>query len=506
MADDKSIAAEGVSVAGDLEVVKRDTAHRMLDYRHWWLFCLLVVALKFLLLGLDPLPKIFVGDSLSYIWTAVAGWIPEDRSYFYGYVIRWSSLATGSLSSLLILQAAISALTAILVALICRSILNLSERLAYLFGLLCALDPLQLLWERYVMTETISLFLFALVLYFALFYLKRRRISDLLLLQLFSSFLIGFRMSFLALVQLNTVLLPLLAFSPEFLTLARAGWSARRMWVRTLQPIGLHLLTSVVLMVLLHSGYKRLNGRLSHKEPAYLYVTGLHLLAFWAPALEPVDAPDPRLADLIERGYEFQIKDLASRNAQRFEIDFLIDRLAKIEPDTAKADNLAKQTALHALRRDPLKIVKMGLQTYAGFWKPAALKAYAELDFSLRNLPDDEKRRLIASRFHQTIDTNPNAQQKTLLQWYYLRAWPYFYLVLVSPVLAGLAVFFSRTQRFAVLILVHDFVLVAVSVILAPQPVVRYLQPISLLTILGVALCIKGWGVRKEASGPAAVG
>jgi hypothetical protein len=33
---------------------------------HWWLFCLLILVLNFLLLAFDPLPKLFMGDSESY--------------------------------------------------------------------------------------------------------------------------------------------------------------------------------------------------------------------------------------------------------------------------------------------------------------------------------------------------------------------------------------------------------------------------------------------------------
>ena len=50
-----------------------------------------------------------MGDSGSYLWTALTGWIPDDRSYFYGYVIRWVTLSTGSLTSLLLLQSFVSA-------------------------------------------------------------------------------------------------------------------------------------------------------------------------------------------------------------------------------------------------------------------------------------------------------------------------------------------------------------------------------------------------------------
>src|SRR6267143_4502387 len=147
---------------------------RFFEDAHWWLFCFLIVALNFLLLAFDPLPKLFMGDSESYLWTALSGWMPPDRSFLYGYVIRWSSLWTGSLTSLLILQAFLGAITSLLVALVCRSVLGLAPGLSYLFGVLCSLDPLQLVWERYVMTETVSLFFYALVLLFSFLYLKQR--------------------------------------------------------------------------------------------------------------------------------------------------------------------------------------------------------------------------------------------------------------------------------------------------------------------------------------------
>ena len=50
----------------------------------WLLFCVLVLAIKLLLLWLDPTPKLFLGDSGSYIRTALIRSIPRDRSYFYG--------------------------------------------------------------------------------------------------------------------------------------------------------------------------------------------------------------------------------------------------------------------------------------------------------------------------------------------------------------------------------------------------------------------------------------
>jgi len=82
----------------------------------WWLFCALVLAIKLLLLWLDPTPKLFIGDSWSYIRTAMIGWIPWDRSYFYGYVVRWLALWLHSFTPLLIVQALVSGATAIVCA------------------------------------------------------------------------------------------------------------------------------------------------------------------------------------------------------------------------------------------------------------------------------------------------------------------------------------------------------------------------------------------------------
>ncbi len=89
----------------------------------------------------------------------------------------------------------------------------MSNRLSFLFGLMCALDPCQLVWERYVMTETFSLLVYVLVLYWSLAYLRDRRLWQLAVVQALSVLLIGFRMSYLLVVQACTILLPLIAFA-----------------------------------------------------------------------------------------------------------------------------------------------------------------------------------------------------------------------------------------------------------------------------------------------------
>ena len=84
---------------------------------------------------LDPSPKFYMGDSRSYIATAVTGWIPPDRSFFYGYVIRWLAVWTSSLTPLLIFQTLVGAMTAIMVAAICTGAMGLPPLLSFAAGL-----------------------------------------------------------------------------------------------------------------------------------------------------------------------------------------------------------------------------------------------------------------------------------------------------------------------------------------------------------------------------------
>lgn len=482
------------------ETLKSPTASG--EASQWWFFCLLVLCIKLFCLALDPLPKMFVGDSICYLSTAIHGWIPDDRSYFYGYVIRWVALSVESLLPLLLLQSLISALTALLLAHICRSIFGLSARVSYIIGLICAIDPLQLVWERYVMTETISLFLYLAGLYFSFLYLRHRGIRHLVFVQGLWVLLIGFRMSYLLVVQISIVLLPIMAFFPLLLE----RWRHRgRVAVNQSHPVRsafVHLITSIAMMWVFHGAYKQLNGLITGREPAYLYATGLHLLAFWAPILVPADATDQRLARIIEQGDEFEITRLAARNCQRFEQGYLVSRWEATEPDWTLASQIAKDTALHALKRNPLQVLRLAARTFAQYWNIRDLRYYGTLDLGHNDLTVEHDS-MLAERFHFATDGRIIGARLTLLQRFFLLSWPYCYFILLSPLLGGWAVYRAREKRFALLLLVHLAIILAVTLTFSVAPSFRYLQPASVLTLLTTALCLRAILDSRSPEGPA---
>jgi hypothetical protein len=462
----------------------------------WYRYASLIFVLKFVLLIIDPLPKFYLGDSFSYIYTAITGWIPADRSYFYGFVIRWLALSSESFTSLLIVQVSLGGLIAILAARISSQIFKLPLWGSFAVGVLCCIDPLQLLWERAVMTETISLFFYGALLHRSFIYLKRRRIIDLVAVQLLSILLIGFRMSYLALVTMLAVALPILAFTPVSLRSSLRLLSVAResIWAfgRKLEIPAVHFVVSVGAMLVLHQAYKTANGVLSHQPPDYLYGTGFHLLSFWAPLIEPDDAADPRLRELIERGGEFHIKERSARLTQRFYPGFLVDRWCKVEPDVRRANEIAKKTALRALKRHPRAVALLAWHTYMDHWGAKAIKRYASVDLKMGSFTEAEVH-LLAQRFHYAL-TSPNlaAEPLTFTKRYYIAAYPYYFVILLLPAISATTLFIPGIgKRYAGSLFLQTIAQFGSTFVLTATPVVRYLQPLSLLTILTVALVAK---------------
>lgn len=455
----------------------------------WWLFCLVILCLKFALLGIDPNPKMFMGDSGSYLWTATSGWIPPDRSFLYGFIIRWVSFSTHSLNSLLILQTFLGGSTAILLAFICRQYFLLPTGLSYGAGLVCALDPLQLVWERYLLAETISLFFYAVMLTFAFAYLKRRRLWLLALVQVLALAAISLRISYLLVVQATTVILPIIAFVPLFRVGARTESRAP-----VAKALGIHLAFSILVMIGLHFSYKEVNGLLANRPPAYLYSSGLSILAAWAPALKPSDSPDSRLAGIIARGDEYHLTDIRLRNSQLYSKGYLVDRWKNAASNLALADQAAKRTAMRALVLRPFSILSLGYRTFLSYFDLHRTHEQAKSDLGKAAWPAPMSKTL-AAHLRLAPPSRGAAKTHSILQRYFLRAQPYYYLVILCPFICGALLLFVR-ETYVFLLFFHTCIFLATDSLLAVTASVRYLQPLSFLTILIFAL-IANYAIQR---------
>jgi hypothetical protein len=307
--------------------------------------------------------------------------------------------------------------------------------------------------------------------------------------------LIGFRMSYLLVVQACTILLPLIAFARCGVQALRNRSGARAPEAGVLKTRLTQVVASIAMMFIMHGAYKQANGWLSNRQPAYLYDAGSHLVAVWAPALQPSDATDSRFRELIANGHQFKIDDPTLRNAQHFGQGFLIDRWREIEKDRRKSDRIARETAMNALRRRPLQIAGLALRTYMGYWGIASIQSYARVDLGGVELTGDQVKMLAEKFGLQTVKRLP-AQPYSLLQQYFLAAWPYYFIVVVSPLVCAFAIWLSRDRAFALLLFIHASILMVVITALSPQACIRYLQPVSVLTLFSIAICVD-WLARR---------
>jgi hypothetical protein len=73
---------------------------------------------------------------------------------------------------------------------------------------------------------------------------------------------------------------------------------------------------------------------------------------------------------------------------------------------------------------------------------------------------------------------------------YYLVAWPYYFLILLAPLLSGLAIALRSVRRYALLLFIHISIMMAMAMTFGSDSI-RYLQPISFMTLLVLALGAK---------------
>ncbi len=327
---------------------------------------------KAAILSVDSTPRLFIGDSLSYLYTSLTGWIPPDRSFVYGFFLRIFAVWPHSLQILVWCQAVLSALSAWLVAVCLVRYLQTSLPVAAFCSLLCAFEPLQLLAERYVLTEVVTTLVFAIFVLFCFSYLTAGSLVALVLVQLCGVLLISLRISFLPTVVICSFALPFFArpvslgpVTCRVRDLSRFHVSRGHRSLRSLATlVALGLLLSQALLF----GYRHLYGHLItaplHGHPAYLYSEGLFLISDFAPLLKPIDYPIPGQRSVLFRPSRVPLDPPENRDAQRWYPDGICDRiLRECHGDEQAADDLARRTAVHALKRDPIAAIQLVMRT-----------------------------------------------------------------------------------------------------------------------------------------------
>ncbi len=468
---------------------------------------LVIFLIKVVIFALDPVPKFFFGDSGWYLETAAFNSIPPDRSFTYGFFIKATTWISSTLWPLMACQILASVISCAIAAHILREHLALSPLVACPLGILCALEPIQALYERYVMAETLSLSFLTFHLLAILHYLRGRSLLSLCLAHLLGTALISLRISFLPLTWANSLLAPILAFfgpgSKKDLS-STSKLIHEFCFARARERIlgcSIHLFLSLGLMLAMHAGYKRCFAILSGSSPAYNAAGGYFLLAAWAPVVRPEDFPNDELRSKIFDQLPYDLKDRNKRANQLWEYGALIDRIRNHLPDP-EGNRAAQATALNAFKRDPLGVLKLWVQSFGDYFRPELLKEKIREDLAV-----DE-----VTFFKDFLDVHaerysiPRAERQpwTLTRRYYEGALIWYWFLLFSPAFGAMGLIFVRghAAATALVLLVSLSSCIFAATALSVDPIVRYLHPVGWLALCLVGPVIHGlWTLRSQKRG-----
>src|SRR5207244_4007711 len=104
---------------------------------------------------------------------------------------------------------------------------------------------------------------------------------------------------------------------------------------------------------------------------------------------------------------------------------------------------------------------------------------------------DAKQQKLLLERYHWRGLADTGVERPTLSNWYYVAAEPYYFAILLSPLLSFGLLFVAREKTYAILLFLHTWLVFVITFLLSLLPITRYLQPLSLLMLLSVALAVK---------------
>lgn len=464
-----------------------------------------VSAIKGLFFFLDPLPQFYGGDSFSYLTTEVGVWIPRDRSFIYGLLIRnLEHYTIHSITPLIVLQVLCGIAGCMLLFYCAYKLFRLPYGVSLAITCLFALDPMQLLYERQIMAEAIGGFLFILAVTLSLSYLEKPRVWKCLVIPVVGIAAVAFRFNMYPLAWLLSFGLPLIVLLSRYF--ARKNHPkpeelpASRFWKHDHYRLAVHLVLGVACFLVVLNQYSHYYGRLAHRKAAVRYGQGYWMLSgLWSVAI-PEDAPDARLAEILGHKHTFYpgANPVLERNSQLYASDGIIQRWERtaVELSESDRDDTARRTAMNTVRRAPFQVFQSAIFSYFEYFHQ--MKKLVLQIFEVYQPLSEQDCRYFNERFRSNI-TPDWKSRLTLSKWWFLKLRWWYFALLISPFLGVLASFILResSRSLAMLFLMAVGVLAFLPGCMFIMTHLRLLHPLSFGTFLAIGV-ITTWIAQKR--------
>lgn len=402
-------------------------------------FAVVALFLRGAWLMVDSRPRFFLGDSESYLATAIGVWIPPDRSWIYGLVVNGILGMTHRLTAVIAAQACLSAMSCVATACLLRS-LNVSSRVAWAALLLQSLDPLTHYFDRSLLTDApaaavtwIGLALSAAGLAHANGWLWIAAVPFLW-----------------ATILLRTALLPMVAM-PAVVGLGAGLWFALMRpgqstpppnWRSRLGPLlGPSLQAAGVVAGL--AAYSMANGALTGMPPSLNAKQGYFLLGQVAPILTVADFEGLGVEEPARLLAESNHAEYRLRTWQVFGDTGMVPRMERQFGDWRRTEMTTRVLARRAILRDPVGFLRLAIRCAIEYVTPGVNPIVFATGFGLdRPLPDGMVASL-RSKVREPIDADMVALPSPTLAG--IRRWSHALpgltaLTMLAPVIALLRI------------------------------------------------------------------
>ena len=420
---------------------------------------------KLYVLLLDDRVRLFMGDSATYLWSAVALHVPPDRSFTYPLLIRLTAGATGSITTLLWVQSLCGVVTSMMVYGLLRGSFSVRPWIAAVAALLIALDPSQLFYERMVMTESISTCVLIASLCAAFAYVRCRQ----------TRYLVLCILSGVLLASLRVGLVPFaLALGPVAVLLANRS---------SVRACARPFLLTIVATWACHAAYQHAYGRITHSHPGYIRDGGFFRLGLVAPLVTAASFDGTGLDASLLDDVKIPLQDPHLREAQIWQPGGLIDVLKR--RGGPRAYRIAARLASNAVESDPVGLARLGVQTLREYFNADYYRARLKSDLGNDRVPDAVARELLSTHFN--YDIAGVAQPPSLVYRYFENssAWLVGCLFSLMPLsMLVVAACRRRCAREGVLLGLVGTGLVAGQILCSHIISFRYLHPFPVIEIV----------------------
>jgi hypothetical protein len=442
--------------------------------RRWLRALLLLMAIKSVWLCFDAIPRLFLGDSASYLLAATSGWMPPDRSFTYPWLLRILVMPWQSPYALIVVQSVAGVASAWLLWQLLRRRFGVSEMLALLAAAAFACDPAQVFYERMVMAEAFGGLALMATFAATVEYVATTRMRWLFMLECLGLATVSLRLNLLPVVLVMGVIAPLLLWSRHA--------EKRR--------IAVHLMVALALLGGLHGGYRHYIAHRFGTGPAWSARSEFMELGLVAPLVKPehlwAEGISPNMLSLLR----YDLHDPFARHDQMWSPFGLCDVLGL--HDSAAGDALAGRIAKHALRDDPMGLLRLGMINAAGYFNPQYANIRLLSDRASERPYAPEVQALAASVLKTAIAGTEKLESPARRWFTFAVPWLVFCWLALVP-LAALACWRlrrdGRTSEASVLLL-YALGLACTQLLFSSIISYRYLHPMPAFALIALAILL----------------